>query len=81
MVRSDAPTTFETSVMVSGLLIAAFTQASNRLVLIATQRWILTAFSEYPQRALMVRLPLIHLKNLCVASHKLFYDKYIIMQS
>lgn len=31
MVRSDAPTTFETSVMVSGLLIAAFTQASNRL--------------------------------------------------
>ena len=32
--------------MVSGLFRAAFTQASNKYELIATQRWILTAFSE-----------------------------------
>ena len=35
--------------------------------LIATQRWILTAFSEYPQSDFMVRFPFIHLKNVSMA--------------
>ena len=40
-----------------------------------------TAFSEFPQNFLIFRCCFSHLKNLCVASHKFFYDKYIIMQS
>ena len=49
--------------------------------MMATQRWTLTAFSEYPQRVLTTMFCLIHLKKLCEASHKCFYDKHIIMQS
>lgn len=55
--------TFDTSVIVSGLLSSAFTQASSKYEMIAVQRCILTAFSEYPQRDFMVRFPFIHLKN------------------
>ena len=49
--------------------------------MIADEIWILTAFSVVPQNFLILRCCFSHLKNLCKASHKFFYDKYIIMQS
>lgn len=49
--------------------------------MIADEIWILTAFSVVPQNFLILRCCFSHLKNLCEASHKFFYDKHIIMQS
>lgn len=40
-----------------------------------------TAFLVVPKNDLIRRCCLIHLKNLCKASHKLFYDKFIVMRS
>lgn len=43
--------------------------------------WIRTAFSVVPQNFLILRCCFSHLNSLCEASHKLFYEKHIIMQS
>ena len=43
--------------------------------------WIRTAFSVVPQNFLILRCCFSHLKNLCKALHKFFYDKYIVMRS
>ena len=49
--------------------------------MIAAEICILTAFSVVPQNFLILRCCLSHLKNLCKAYHKFFYDKYIVMRS
>ena len=55
--------------------------AMRQYVMMAICICIRTAFSDSPQNRLTWRCCLIHLKNLCVASHKFFYDKFIVMQS
>ena len=52
-----------TSVIEYGLLQATFILASVKYDMMAAQRWILTAFSEYPHRVFTVMFCLIHLKN------------------
>ena len=52
-----------TSVIEYGLLQSTFILATVRYDMMAAQRWILTAFSEYPHRVFTVMFCLIHLKN------------------
>ena len=61
-----------TSVIEYGLLQATFILATVRYDMMAAQRWILTAFSEYPHRVFTVMFCLIHLKNTSI-SHRWRY--------
>ena len=61
-----------TSVIEYGLLQATFILASVKYDMMAAQRWILTAFSEYPHRVFTVMFCLIHLKNTSI-SHRWRY--------
>lgn len=42
---------------------------------------VLTAFIVVPQKDFTLKCCFIHLKSLCEASHKFFYDKHIVMRS
>lgn len=64
-----------TSVIEYGLLQATFILATVRYDMMAAQRWILTAFSEYPHRVFTVMFCLIHLKNTSI-SHRWRYRLY-----
>ena len=70
--KADILIRVATSVIEYGLLQSIFILATVRYDMMAAQRWILTAFSEYPHRVFTVTFCLIHLNALCKAYHKAF---------
>ena len=70
--KADILIKVATSVIEYGLLQSIFILATVRYDMMAVQRWILTAFSEYPHRVFTVMFCLIHLKNTSI-SHRWRY--------